>query len=87
MIKSSKIVERYLRTFIIKILFFILPNLLSIRDLVDTQQLPIYNYTISESIKQANKLILLQKIALLKAIFILYIFNFLVFQNLLLYGQ
>ncbi len=32
-------IERYLRTFNIKVLFFISSNLLSIRDLVDTQQL------------------------------------------------
>ena len=40
-------IERYLRTFNIKILFFILSNLLSIRDLVDTQQLifPRKDYT------------------------------------------
>ena len=35
------------RTFMIKVLVFILSNLLSIRDLVDTQQLNIPKYIIS----------------------------------------
>lgn len=42
-------IAMYRRTFITKILFDILSNLLSLRDLVDTQQLifPISNYTIN----------------------------------------
>ena len=43
MIKRNKMIVMNFRTFKIKVLVFILSNLLSIRDLVDTQQLNVPN--------------------------------------------
>ena len=49
MIRRNKMIAMKFKTFMIKVFVFILSNLLSLRDLVDTQQLifPINNYTIN----------------------------------------